>query len=165
MKNLLFITPICLFLFSSCNNVSAVDEKVEQAVSKDVLEYFGDTITEADAIPASQLIANLKGKDSLKIKITAIIEEVCQKKGCWMNVDLGDGQSMRIRFKEYAFFVPKNASGKTAIFEGVAYNDTIPVNELKHYAKDEGKSKAEIEKITQPEISVSFEAHGVIIKK
>ena len=63
------------------------------------------------------------------------------------------------------FFVPKDASGKTAIFEGVAYNDTIPVNDLKHYAEDEGKSKEEIEKITKPEVTISFEAHGVIIKK
>ena len=142
-----------------------MDEKVEQKMTTDVLEYFGDTLTPENAIPADQLLSKLIGKDSLQVKITGTIEEVCQKKGCWMNVSLGNGQSMKIRFKDYSFFVPKDANGKTAIFEGIAYNDTIPVNELKHYAEDEGKSKEEVEKITKPEISVSFEANGVIIKK
>jgi len=164
MKKLIPVFVLSLALFSACNN-NEEKEKTETIPAKDSLQFFGDTITADGAIAADQLIANLKGKDSLKVKITGVIEEVCQKKGCWMNVNLGSGQSMKIRFKDYAFFVPKNASGKTAVFEGIAYNDTIPVNELKHYAEDAGKSKAEIEKITQPEISISFEANGVIIKK
>lgn len=164
MKNLFLLSALSLVLFS-CNEAKKIDEKVEQAVAKDVLEYFGDTITQEGAIPSNELLTKLKGKDSLQVKIEGTIEEVCQKKGCWMNVKLSDEQSMRIRFKDYGFFVPKDASGKTAIFDGFAYNDTIPVNELKHYAEDEGKSKEEIEKITKPEISISFEARGVIIKK
>ena len=163
MKKLFLVPALCLLAFSSCNNTPSEEKKEE--VAKDLLQFFGDSITEAGAIPANQLIAALKGKDSLQVKITGVIDEVCQKKGCWMNVVLGDGQSMKIRFKDYGFFVPKDAMGKTAIFEGYAYNDTIPVNELKHYAEDAGKSKEEIEKITQPEISISFEANGVIIKK
>jgi hypothetical protein len=165
MKKLVLLSAFSFVLLSSCNNAAPVEEKIEQAVSKDVLEYFGDTITQEGAIPANEVLAKLIGKDSLKIKIEGKIEEVCQKKGCWMNVKVGEEQSMRIRFKDYGFFVPKDASGKTAVFDGIAYNDTIPVNELKHYAEDEGKSKEEIEKITKPEISVSFEARGVIIKK
>ena len=57
-----------------------------------------------------------------------------------------------------------DCNGKTAIFEGKAYHDTTSVEMLREYAKDDGKSKAEIEKITEPEINLSFEATGVIIK-
>lgn len=160
-----FLSIAVVILFFSCSN-NPEQAKKEEPPAKDIaLAFFGDTITEAGAIRADQLLTNLKGKDSLQVKIAGTIEEVCQKKGCWMNVNIGNGQSMRIRFKDYGFFVPKDAAGKTAVFEGFAYNDTIPVNELKHYAEDEGKSKEEIAKITQPEVSVSFEAHGVIIKK
>jgi len=35
---------------------------------------------------------------------------------------------------------------------------------LKEYAKDDGKSKEEIDSINKPKIEYSFEATGVIIK-
>lgn len=82
-----------------------------------------------------------------------------------MTMNIGNDKTMQVKFKDYAFFVPKDASGKTVFIEGVAFTDTTSVQELQHYAEDGGKSKEEIAKITEPEISVSFEAHGVIIKK
>ena len=71
---------------------------------------------------------------------------------------------MRVTFKDYAFFVPKDASGKTVIMDGYAYKNVTTVAELRHYAEDAGKPKEEIEKITEPESELVFEAHGVIIK-
>ncbi|OFY87038.1 MAG: DUF4920 domain-containing protein [Bacteroidetes bacterium RIFCSPLOWO2_12_FULL_35_15] len=127
------------------------------------LQYFGDTITQDGAIAADQLAAQMQGKDSLKVKLTATIADVCQKKGCWMNLNLGNDQTMKVSFKDYAFFVPKDAAGKNTVIEGVAFTDTTSIADLKHYAEDAGKSKEEIEKITQPEINIGFEAHGVII--
>ena len=164
MKKIVFLSAIGIALFSACadhkaeikNKVSAVDT---------TLQFFGEKITTDGAVAADQLIAQMQGKDSLKIKLTGSIEEVCQKKGCWMDIITGEGKTMKVSFKDYSFFVPKNAKGKTAIFEGLAYTDTIPVNQLRHYAEDEGKTKEEIAKITKPEISISFEARGVIIKK
>ena len=139
-------------------------EQVAQTADT-TLMYFGDTISPEGAVPVNELMASLKGKDSLKIKLTGTIEEVCQKKGCWMTLGMGDGKNMRVSFKDYAFFMPKDAAGKTVTIEGYAYNDTIPVAQLKHYAEDAKKSKEEIAQITQPEVSISFEANGVIIKK
>ena len=72
---------------------------------------------------------------------------------------------MRIRFKDYGFFMPKDCSGKEVIFEGKAFYDTTTVEMLKHYAMDGGKSKEEIEKITEPEINLSFLASGVLLKQ
>lgn len=164
-NSILSLSVIAVFMASCGGNKE--ETKVETVVvTKDTtLMYFGDTITTDGAIEANQLLSQLSGKDSLSIKLTGKIEDVCQKKGCWMNIKLSDNQEMRVKFKDYAFFVPKDAAGKTVFIEGYAYNDTIPVEQLKHYAEDAGESKQEIAKITQPEISISFEAHGVIIKK
>jgi hypothetical protein len=52
-----------------------------------------------------------------------------------------------------------------AIVSGKAFVDVVSVDELKHYAKDGGKSKEEIAKITKPEVTYSFLASGVYIKK
>ena len=81
-----------------------------------------------------------------------------------MDVDLGNGESMVVKFKDYGFFVPKNSSGSTAVLEGVAKVETQTVDWLKHKAEDAGKSQEEIDAITEPEVKVSFMADGVIIK-
>lgn len=164
MKKLLFIPIACVALFSACGNHSE-EIKNETATADTTLQYFGDSISQEGAIAADQLAAQIEGKDSLKVKLTGKIEEVCQKKGCWMTMNIGNEKTMQVKFKDYAFFVPKDASGKTVVLEGIAFTDTVAVAELKHYAEDAGKSKEEIEKITEPEISIAFEANGVIIKK
>lgn len=167
MKKLAFIPGIFLLplLLTFCKNKQENSEANVPLTEKTEWLYFGDSISTEGAIDANELAEKLKGKDSIVIKLTGKIEEVCQKKGCWMNMDIGNQQSMRVRFKDYGFFVPKDAAGKTVYISGTAFTDTIPVSELRHYAEDAGKSKTEIEKITEPEISISFEANGVLIKK
>ncbi len=128
-------------------------------------ESFGDKIKLDGAIEGASFLKQIDGKDSLITKISAPIVNVCQKKGCWMNVDLGDGKQMMVRFKDYGFFVPKDADGKTAVMDGVAFREVLSVDMLRHYAEDAGKTKEEIEKITEPETRLSFEASGVLIYK
>lgn len=109
-----------------------------------------------------ELKKNPKGVNAL---LTGKISNVCQNKGCWMQVETEDKkQSLHITFKDYGFFVPKDAAGKTAYFKGIAKYDTTSVEDLRKMAKEEGKSDAEIKKITKPEINVSFVAEGVVIK-
>ncbi|MFM7015955.1 MAG: DUF4920 domain-containing protein [Bacteroidota bacterium] len=129
-------------------------------------EFFGAKITEENVLPVDSVVSMLKNSnvDIASVKATGKIEAVCKNKGCWMTIANSVGEPMRITFKDYGFFVPKNCSGKTAVFEGRAYHDTTTVEMLREYAKDDGKSKEEIEKITEPKINYSFEATGVIIK-
>ena len=61
------------------------------------------------------------------------IKSVCKKKGCWMNLDLTDGNKAFVKFKDYAFFVPLNADGSSTIVSGYAFIDVVSVDELKHY--------------------------------
>lgn len=126
--------------------------------------YHGKKITEAGAIPATQLAAKMGSSDKMPTKVEGTVEDVCKMKGCWMKVKTGDGQTMRVMFKDYGFFVPKDIVGKKVVMEGVAETTVTPVDELRHYAEDAGKSKAEIAKITKPEKALTFMADGVIVK-
>lgn len=164
-RNLIAATLYSLTLLSCNSNKTEPTSETPAATTTSDMQFFGDTISPEGAIPASELPAKLAGKDSVKLKITGPIEEVCQKKGCWMDMKIGDNQTMKVTFKDYGFFVPKDASGKTVIIDGYAYTDTVSVAELRHYAEDAGKTKEEIAKITAPEVSISFEANGVIIRK
>jgi hypothetical protein len=149
-----------LFIFSC----STTTEPKEQVAQVDLNDYFGDTINADGAMPVTEFLNKIKDVDSIEIKLEAKITEVCQKKGCWMDLDLENGETMTVRFKDYGFFVPKDADGRIAIIEGWAKKDTTSVELLRHYAEDAGKTKEEIEAITEPEIGYSFEAKGVIIK-
>ncbi|WP_019989511.1 DUF4920 domain-containing protein [Rudanella lutea] len=126
--------------------------------------FHGKKITEDGAIPAPELVAKLGDKSEFNTKVQGTVESVCKMKGCWMKVKTADGQTMRVTFRDYGFFVPKDIVGKQVVFEGTAQQTTTSVADLKHYAEDAGKSKAEIAKITQPEKAVTFVADGVIVK-
>lgn len=126
---------------------------------------FGAAITREGAFDVKALPGRLKNKTSEAVKIKGTLVAVCQVKGCWMTADLGNGQTMRIRFKDYAFFVPKDAAGKEFYAQGVASWDTTSVAELKHYAADAGKKQEEIDKITEPKVELVFLADGVIIEE
>lgn len=160
MKKLL--TPLFILLVLS----SCTQQKTEKAEGADEgsLAYFGDTITQENSQDVKELGTLMGDNGKATLKLTGTIAKVCQKKGCWMDVDMGNEQTLRVKFKDYAFFVPKDAAGKTTVIEGDAFYDTVSVAELRHYAEDAGQSKEEIEKITAPEISLNFEAKGVIIK-
>lgn len=134
------------------------------AMASDTL-YFGEKITADNAIIIADLPAQLEGKDSVEIKLMGTIDEVCQKKGCWMNVAIDDESAVFVKFKDYEFFVPKDAAGKEVIIEGMAYVDTTSVEELKHYAMDAGESDSVVNAITEPEIGYNFMAKGVIINE
>ena len=127
-------------------------------------ENFGKKINEKSAIEAAQLPNKMGTKESMNAKVTGTVESVCQAKGCWMKVKMDNGETMRVTFKDYGFFVPKDIAGKTVVVEGVAEKKTTPVAELRHYAEDAGKSKEEIAKITDPQNELAFVADGVIVK-
>jgi len=126
--------------------------------------YFGDTIETAGALAPEALLEQLKTSDSISATVEATIDGVCQSKGCWMDLNMGNGQTMTVRFKDYAFFVPMDATGKNAVVSGYVKVDTLSVDWLKHKASDAGKSQAHIDSITEPRVEYSFLANGVAIE-
>jgi hypothetical protein len=109
-------------------------------------------------------LTSMEGIDEMDGVVTGKVESVCKKKGCWMNVSSEDGtKSMFVKFVDYGFFMPLDLAGKTVTMRGTATKETTPVDELRHYAEDEGKSKEEIEAITEPKDQIQFMAYGVVI--
>ncbi|WP_375234710.1 DUF4920 domain-containing protein [Winogradskyella sp.] len=154
MKNLLALLLIFALLIS-CKN-----ETKELAYSS-----YGKEITDTDALSSESLMAHfdtMKVGDTLNTKMKGAITEVCSKKGCWMKLDMGNDKIVRVTFKDYGFFMPLDATGEVVV-NGIAYVKETSVADLKHYAEDAGKSAEEIAKITEPEVTMSFEADGVLL--
>ena len=127
---------------------------------------FGKEIIATDAVIAKSMAAHyetMQEGDSIHSKLKAKVNKVCQAKGCWMTLDLGDNKEVMVKFKDYGFFVPKDIAGKNVIVNGKAYVKEVSVDEQRHYAEDAGKSAQEIAAITKPKRTYSFEADGVLV--
>ena len=157
---ILIVLGLAAMLWSCNQNKQVENENVEVIMTK-----HGADISEDNAVEMAKFEDLFTGKDSLEIKLVGTIEDVCQTKGCWMTVEMEDNTTMMVRFKDYEFFVPKDAQGKTAIVDGIARVETISVADQKHYLEDNNATQEEIDAITEPEITYSFEASGVIIKE
>ena len=171
--NRTMIKPFFLFsacaLFVACGNEP--DSNGQQspdstaAAANPAIHYYGDSITADGAMPIAEFVSATANTDSLDAKVTCEIITSCQKKGCWMDVKLKDGSAMKVRFTDYAYFVPTaGLEGKTAIIEGTASREVISEAMRRHYAEDAGKSKEECEAIKGDETKLSFLADGVLIK-
>lgn len=97
-------------------------------------------------------------------RITATVSEVCQKKGCWMILKDND-LTVRVTFKDYGFFVPKDLTGRRVLVEGVLSQTVISEADARHYAEDAGATKQEIAKIKGEQRELGFEATGVKVLK
>lgn len=151
------LLAIGLIILSACSQPSK-----EQPVET---QFFGASMTTDGSVQIANIAKLMNESDTVNLKLSGKIMKTCAKKGCWMTVDKGNGETVRVTFKDYGFFVPKQGvEGKTAVFEGAAIRRVIPVEELRHYAVDAGQSAEEIAAITEPKEEYTFVANGVAIQ-
>ncbi|MBD2716900.1 DUF4920 domain-containing protein [Microvirga sp. STR05] len=163
-----FVFAAALLSLAACQSSPATETAAtdKPATETPVLltgKTYGAAVNSEGAKPLSELNQVLGTQDSAQVKLIGKADAVCQAKGCWMTMKTPDGREMRVRFKDYAFFVPKDIAGKTVVINGWAHREEVPVSDLQHYAKDAGKSEKEIAAITKPEQQLNFEADGVLI--
>lgn len=165
MKKLLFILALSFLVFSCKNEKS--EEEVTHEIEEVAMNYLsiGDEISDDDVLSKAEMIEKfktLKQGDTINVKFASTVKDVCQKKGCWMNLDLDKKEAM-VRFKDYGFFMPKDIAGQEIIVNGKAYVEEMSVEDQRHYAEDGGKSAEEIAAITEVKRTLAFEADGVLI--
>lgn len=123
---------------------------------------YGNSFDSKNAVEVNQAIAQFKEKGTADFVISGNISTVCQSEGCWFNYQTKDGE-LFVDF-EHKFEIPKTVKGKTAFAQGAFQYDTTSIEQLKEYAKDDGKKQEEIDEIKEPEIRLIFIAKGVQIK-
>lgn len=149
---------------ATTENVASTENSEQEEVRVGEWLSKGEEISPEGAIDIEAFKTKIEGQTEINTKLETKIMSCCQKKGCWMKVDLGDGEEMRVTFKDYGFFVPLDATGMDVIMEGKAYYDTTSVEMLQHYAEDAGESPEAIAEITEPKLELAFEATGVLLK-
>jgi hypothetical protein len=161
------IYTIVLFLSFSTLSFSQedVEKKAPPAGSALVGDYYGadvSKVSETSAISVEKLEGKLKKEKKVEnIAVKGEVTDVCEKRGCWVTIKTENGSSFFVKMKDYAFFVPTALKGKNVVLEGTAEKKITSVDDLKHYAKDAKKSKAEIDAITNPKEEIRFLANGI----
>ncbi|MBB2146413.1 DUF4920 domain-containing protein [Pedobacter sp. LMG 31464] len=153
MKKIILSLALCMFTaFAFAQDATSFEGK-----------SFGEGVKKGNVITTAEVNTKLGDSTKKDMKVTGLVTLVCQKKGCFMNLETSNGETMRVNFKDYAFFMPKDLAGKKVVIDGFAERTETSVEDLKHIAEDAKKSPEEIAKITKPKKEIVFEAKGVVI--
>ena len=119
---------------------------------------FGAGLTLTEPTPLATVLAEPERYEGKPVLVQGRVSDVCQKKGCW--TILRDAEaSVRIRFKDYGFFLPKDSTGDHAFAEGLVSVKTLSEDEQRHY--EEESRNGDPDSVEGPKTVVSFIASGV----
>ncbi len=156
-RNLLRIT-IVLALAAGCQS------------SQNSEARFGEQarLTQADTLPLAEVMKSPDKYNGKYIRVSGEVVEICAKKGCWVNMqEPGSDKLLFVKFTcpiDGERLIPMEAVGKTAIVEGTLVIGNFTEEEARHYAKDAGKSDADIAKIIGPQPKITLSSPAAVIK-
>ncbi|HEX8068886.1 MAG TPA: DUF4920 domain-containing protein [Pyrinomonadaceae bacterium] len=123
-----------------------------QPIADEQRVAFADALKEPQAYAGKQVV------------IEGVVNRVCKKEGCWMEIaPAKDAASIRVTFKNHAFFVPKDADGSKFRAAGEFTVRKLDKATVEHLVKEDG---AQIK--TNPDGTadeVTFVATGVELWK
>ncbi|WP_424494808.1 DUF4920 domain-containing protein [Salinimicrobium sp. GXAS 041] len=168
LSMLLFI----FFVAISCKDKpqSSMEEDLSITTNEFPASYsvVGEGFQNHEVLSAEEMnekFQNLEVGDTVDVRFESSVNSVCKKKGCWMNLELPGEKEVMVKFKDYAFFVPKDIEEQEVVVNGKAYVSEVSVDDQRHFAEDAGKSPEEVAAIVEPKKTWSFLADGVAIKK
>lgn len=163
MKTYLALIAVVVFA-ASCGDSK---EMTGNSSSNELGKNYGPVkVSPKKAVGVDKVLeVNEKMMEPTDYTFEGTIVEVCSKAGCWVNVDAGNGETFMVRFKDHFTIPPDTKPGTKAFFHGTAFNDTVSVEWLQHFAEDAGKPQEEIDKITEPKFELGFTADGIVLKK
>ena len=118
------------------NDASSADTTAETVA---VEQAFGAEVDVNDSMSASDLAARASDWEGRDVTVRGRIGEVCQKKGCWLALDAGEGRPIRVLVPRtedgYGFTVPTGASGE-AVVHGTLSIQPLDTATRDHYESD-----------------------------
>jgi len=120
-------------------------------------QNFGEALSDKEITALKHVLESPAKYHQKKVKTEGVIKAVCAKKGCWITLEEA-GKTVRVKFKDYAFFLPKDASGKKVILEGF-FIDTSQVKKGKECCSKEGAHNEHA--YQKPSVEYKFVAEAV----
>jgi hypothetical protein len=166
-QKIILISILLLSILAACQQKGHQHqhaEMAEETVATPSIGNFGEEFNAEGSIPSTELPALFTEIDTVDAVVSGKIQASCKHSGCWMDLEMGEQDVIHVTFKDDEFTIPLDAAGKNAIIKGYAFREMIPVETLRNYAREEGRSDEEIAAITEPEWEYEFIATGVILE-
>ncbi len=142
---------------------------VALACNSQTIEYtsYGDALTLSDTTLVSQILAAPDSYIGERVLITGTIVEVCEMKGCWLEVASdAEFEKIRVKVDDGVIVFPLSARGHTAIVEGVVelleLTEEQAIEQAKHHAEEQGV-EFDPSTVTGPQTSYQIRGLGALI--
>lgn len=115
-------------------------------------QAYGKPFAVKDApLPIAKVISKPGAYEGKTVKVSGVVTQVCQAKGCWFEVAEKDGsKGARIKSADYSIFVPKDSAGRHAVVEGTFNVTTLSKEAAQHLADDAAKAGKKVAPVTGP---------------
>jgi Domain of unknown function (DUF4920) len=154
------------------------NENMRQIRERKPFEYDNESVTDAKGVLKRGAGIGEAKKVSLKnvlktpekfadkpVLVEGVIVRSCKMEGCWMELaPSAKDKSVRVTFKDHAFFIPLDSAGMRARAEGVFSVKTLSREQVAHL-RDEDGAKFDNVNADGTVTEISFEATGVELKK
>ena len=174
MRPLLLVSLLALAACQTAEtdsvSVSAPDgAEVSVATGEQSVVAVGDRVDDAASfVTPATLVADAASLDGQTVAVEGTVRKVCQQAGCWLTMDAGDGETIRVVVPKddagtYVYTFPTDITGATARLVGTFAVAEESVEMQRHLAEDEGASADEVAAITEPVRSLTLTATGAEI--
>ncbi len=153
-----------------------------KGASKKKVNSFGETISvpKTGVKSVTEVLTDFsksEDKSMSDVFVSGNIDSVCKSKGCWLTLKGFDAKGdsaceqaalggasqkdLRVVFKDYGFFVPKNLEGNV-VLKGSIKKEKLSASQVKHFLKDLKCSKKIIKSVKAPIYRYRMIADGLV---
>ena len=105
-------------------------------------EPYGEPLTLSEVTKVSDILASPQEYVGKRVLIEGEVKEVCEKKGCWMDI-VADGVEIQVKVEDDVIVFPVSARGKTALVEGIVEEMQLTSEQVfaaeAHRAEEQGE--------------------------
>ena len=106
-------------------------------------KVYGDGLTGAEPTEIYKILENPEGFEGKIVRVQGKVVEVCQRRGCWMDIEDSTGR-IQIKVDDGVIVFPTTAVDKTSIAEGkvevLSLTKEQYVGWLEHLAEEKGEA-------------------------
>ncbi len=140
MRNLIIVLSVAVLMLAvgpAEADVIRLSEPVAATATSETYAAQAVELPDTPPISLAALMADAPALAGQEVVVTTRIARVCQKKGCFFIAQEG-ADSIRVSFKDYAFFVPTDSSGKKVTLVAELVETELTESQAAHYREDLG---------------------------
>ncbi len=125
----------------------------------------GAQVGAAKKVSLVKVLQNPQKYAGKNVRVEGVIVRSCKMEGCWMELaPAKNAKSVRVEFKDHAFFIPLQSAGYKARAEGTFALKTLSKSEVDHLASEDG-AKFDKRNLDGTVTEIRFVASGVELTK